>query len=333
MQGLYVFLGILIYFGVLYDIVKTTLSMEGGGWLTNLISRGFWRSLLELSGRNPKSPILNHSGYILLISIIGVWVLALWGSFFLLLLSYPSSVINNTTHVTAGVWEKLYYAGFILTTTGVGDFVANTNLWRIISDIFSATGLVFITMSITYFVPVLSAVITQRQLGLAIGSLGSTPIDMLMNGYHNKNFKNFIKQITKFSNILFKHSQNHRAYPVIHYFHNTQQNNAVILQIAKLYEALLIFEHAVKEELHPPPLKLVQIKKSLENYIEVVAKVDNLKVRNREQPQIYLQPLKNQPFMARMDIELSSKIKEQRLILLKLIQNGGWDWKTIYNVE
>ena len=307
--------------------------MQGGGFLTNIISRGFWRTLLRLSGRNPKSPILDHSGYLLLVIIVAVWVLCLWSSFFLLLLSDPGSVINSTTHVFAGAWEKLYYSGFNLSTAGIGDFVASNNLWRIVTDLYSATGLIFITLSITYFVPVLSAVITQRQLGLGIGSLGDTPVDMLLNGYNGKNFKLFVKEVTKFSDILFKHSQNHRAYPVIHYFHNTKEHNAVILQIAKLYDAVLIFESTVKEELQPPSIRLAQIKKAIGNYTEVAADVDHLRLRDEEQPEFFVQSLENRPFTKNLEIKLTSESAHQRLVLNKLVQKGGWNWKTIYGMN
>ncbi len=181
--------------------------------------------------------------------MIALWILLLWASLFSLLLSDHNSIINSTTHLPADMWEKLYYAGFILSTVGVGDYVPSNNFWRIITDIYSFTGLVFVTMSITYFISVLSAVLNQRRLALSLNSLGSSPYNIIENGWNGENFSRLVNQASQFSNDIFKHSQNHLAYPVIHYFHSTDKNISIIIQISKLYDALLILKFGVKQRI------------------------------------------------------------------------------------
>ena len=331
MMFLFMLIGPLLYLGVLIDIIKTTLSMQGGGWLTSSVSHTIWNFAFSLARGNPKSRILDHIGYTLLVLIVIIWVVLLWLSFFVLLQSTPDSVVNTTTHIPATTWQKLYYAGFVLSTMGTGDFIASTNLWRMVSDVYAVSGLIFITMSITYFIPVLSAVIKQRELSIGLNSLGRTPFEILNNGWNGRNFNRFIKQTSKFSKSISKHSQNHRAYPVIHFFHNPEPNSSIILQLTKLYEALLILQNGVKKDNLPHPQEIAPLKDSLENYLEVVQDVSRLKVRNEIPPKIYRNSLNEGDFVEPSEVELSAENQKKRIVFLKLLKNAGWDWKIIYN--
>jgi len=325
--------GIVLFFLVIFDIIKTTLSMEGGGVITSGVSRGIWNTAFYISGKNAKSPILKPVGYIILILIVVLWILLLWSSLFILLLAVEDSVINATTQISANNWEKFYYAGFIISTVGIGDFIANSNMWKIISDIYAFTGLVFITMSITYFIPVLSAVIKQKQLSLELNSLGSSPHKILENGWDGQNFDRLVKQSSALSQILFLHSQNHRAYPVIHYFHSSKKNTAITLQIAKLYEALILLQNFVKEEYIPHPQEFASINASIENYISVVMEVGKIKDTYNNPPPVY--NISQETYISRHNTsnQLPAKLQENRSILEQIVANSGWSWKAVYNMD
>ena len=70
MAYLLIVIGTIIYVSIVLDILKTTLSMQGGGWLTSNFSHLFWKLMLKLSGRNGKSKLLARAGFYLLILII-----------------------------------------------------------------------------------------------------------------------------------------------------------------------------------------------------------------------------------------------------------------------
>ena len=94
------------------------------------------------------------------------------------------------------------------------------DIWRVLTSIYSFTGLILLTMSVTYFIPVLSAVIDQRKLGITLGTLGSSPEEIVLTSWNGKNFEPLISKVDALSDSIIKYSQQHRAYPVIHYFHN-----------------------------------------------------------------------------------------------------------------
>ena len=102
------FLGIIIYIIAVQDILKTTLSMQGGGWLTNNFSKMLWKICFYLSGKNGASKFLGKSGYIILTGIIIFWVFLLWTSLSLLIYSDPLSVVSSSDKTPVLGFEKLF---------------------------------------------------------------------------------------------------------------------------------------------------------------------------------------------------------------------------------
>jgi len=330
MEYLLFVIGIIIYLGVVLDILKTTLSMQGGGWLTNKFSHLFWAMMLKISGRNGQSKLLAQSGFYLLILIILIWVGLLTLSMFLLLQSDIDSVVNSAK-IPASALEKLYYSGFILSTLGIGDFTPSNNLWRIITDLYAFTGLILITMSVTYFIPVLSAIIKQRKLGINLSSLGNSPQEIILNAWDGNNFDFFRLQLLSFSDALLEHNQNHRAYPVIHFFHNNDKEHAVILQIARLHEAIYILDNCLNPDYSILNRELSSIKSALNNYTNVVREVSNIKFDSSPPATPDINMLKEKNMLKRdfNGFEFSKDIQQDRLVLVTLVEKDGWDWKDV----
>lgn len=330
MEYFYVVLGSLLYVLIVSDIFTTTLSMQGGGWLTTRFSNYFWKIFLRISGKNGHSGFLDYAGFILLITIILIWTGVLWLSFSLLVHSDPGSIINSSTKAPVDITGKIYYTGYIITTLGTGDYIASSNLWRIVSNIYSFTGLLLLTMSVTYFIPVLSAVIEQRHLGIKLSALGSSSEEMILNSWNGKDFSRLTDKIPEISDALIKHSQHHRAYPVIHYFHNSKEKNNIILQLARLYEVLFLLKNSIKTEVRPEPQDLSPLEVAFENYLEVITKTSHFR---------FDKPVTSPPDYPKLEeaglLDLTSgfnslyEADRNRTILQSLVNKDGWDWSHV----
>lgn len=330
MTYLFLILGSLIYLGIVIDILTTTLSMQGGGWFTSRFSYVFWDIVLKLSGKNGKSKLLGHAGFYLLILFILIWVGFLTLSFFLLLQSDVDSIVNSSK-IPASTFEKLYYAGFVLSTLGIGDFMPSNNAWRLVTDIYSFTGLILITMSVTYFIPVLSAIIKQRKLSINLSSLGKSPQEIVINAWNGKDYDFFKLQLLNFSDALLEHNQNHKAYPVIHYFHNNDKNHAIILQITRLNEAVFILENELKPEYAIPQQELSSIKTALNNYIKVIEDVSHLNIK-KASPKLSSKDLLDKKDMILASVNenhYSEQVQYNRKVFSTLIERDGWTWEDV----
>lgn len=326
-------IGIIIYIAVISDIVITTLTMKGGGWMTSRLCHWLWRLALNICGRDGKSKALTHTGYVLLVIIVLVWVLMLNFSFSLVLMGQIDSIIDATTKLPATDWEKVYYSGYVLSTLGIGDYVPSTNTWRLVTNLYAFTGLIFITMSVTYFIPVLSAVIKQRKLGINISGLGDSPQEVILNAWNGQNF-DFLKfQLLNLSDELVDHNQNHRAYPIIHYFHNNKRKNAVVLQIAKLNEVVYLFQEYIRKDLTLNKSELLSILSALNNYKEVIGDVTRVKIIQNSSVSTPIHKLIDKNLLVDNfeKIELNDEMRENRMVYQSLVEQDGWQWDDVIN--
>lgn len=326
---IYLVIGVILYVSIVLDIIQTTLSMQGGGWLTSRFSHLFWKLFLAVSGRNGKSKILVHAGYILLISIVLTWVVFLWASLVLILYSHPGAIVDSTTKIPATFGQISYYSGYTLSTLGMGDYIASGDIWRMITSLYSFTGLILLTMSVTYFIPVLSAIIDQRKLGISLSTLGSSPQEILIRSWNGENFNPLINKIDDISDSIIKYSQQHRAYPVIHYFHNNKQENAIILQLARLYEALLIISGKVKTEIQPENENIHPLFVAYENYFEVITAVTHIGVDQSDPMASEIDMLMEKELISTHENEFSEKVSRNRKLFKTLVQQDGWNWSQV----
>ncbi|AMR29494.1 hypothetical protein A0257_21965 [Hymenobacter psoromatis] len=315
------------------DLIKTTLSSQGGAWGTRILARTVWRVFFVAAGRRGQARLLDHAGLTILLSVLLSWIAGMWGGLFLVLLADAGSVVSSSTHAPAGAIEKLYYAGSTLSTLGSGDYVPTSDTWRLVTNVASFAGLVFITTSITYFVPVLSAISLQRQLSLYINGLGETPLQIVANGWDGTGFTALLDSVPPLCQLILQHAMNHRAYPVIHYFHSRQPRQAVVLALARLSEAHLLLAHAIAPAHRPPALPLHMLRAALDEYLAVVA-AGFPAATTKEPPtlpaltQVAARPL---PLRNPTDI-LQALAGEQprRGQVGALLYADGWTWPQVY---
>ncbi|MFD1184821.1 ion channel [Pontibacter rugosus] len=335
MNVLYLCLGVVLFAFTILDIVKTALSSNGGGLITNQVTRAVWKAFFLASGKNGRSQLIRYAGPAILLSILFTWIMALWGGLFLVLLYEAGSIVNSKTMASASVLEKLYYAGFTLSTLGVGDFIASGIVWRIVTDVAAFAGLVFITTSITYFVPVLSAVSLQSKLSLYINGMGKTPQQILINSWNGKDFSAFFGNASDLCQLLMHHTLNHHSYPVIHYFHNNQPDRSIAPSVALLHEAYQLLANAVPKEAVGNQLMMSMLGTALNAYLETV-KGSFLKnpspkeiaptpdLRELEEKGV---PLKDRD-KARHTFEVD--LQERRKVMTAILEMDGWTWQDVY---
>lgn len=326
--------GIILFAVMVSDIIKTTFSSNGGGRITNLVSRAVWNIFFLAAGKKGRSRLLEYAGPAALISVLLVWITGLWAGMFVALLSDADSVINSTTKASTGAVEKFYYAGFTLSTLGIGDYIASDNFWRIVTNVAAYSGLVFITASITYFVPVLSAVGLQSKLSLYIYSMGRNPQQILANSWNGKDFSSFFDNTSDLCQMLMQHTMNHHSYPVIHYFHNIKPKLAILPAIVLLDETCQLLTNAVSQDAALNRLKVTMLETTLNSYLEMVKEsyLKNAK-SNLKAPVPDLNSLEKIGIPLQKDdiaYTLRQKLQQRRELFSALLEMHGWTWAEVY---
>ena len=334
---LFLVLGVLLFAVTAMDIIQTTFTTNGGGRITGFVSGNVWKAFFLAAGRNGRSPLLEYAGPTILVCILIVWIAGMWSALLLVLLSDPDSVRDSSTHLPAGLLEKLYFAGFTLSTLGTGDYVPASDTWRVVTSISAFAGIAFITTSITYFVPVLNAVNLQSRISLYISSMGNTPQRILINSWNGEDFSSFFDNASGLANMIMQHILNHQAYPVIHYYHSSRDDNSIKRTLVMLDEVLLILSHAVAGDTGKDELKLKMLRGTFGYYINIVKEASS-----KTSPGKGSAPVPDLDEMEGAGIPLrkegagyvsNKEVEQHREDLTALLESDGWTWQDVYGTE
>ncbi len=156
----------------LVDIYLTVLFPRLGSSLLSLpLGKGIWR-LLQLIARivpckNEK--LLAHSGPILMIATVIIWVCLLICGFALIVWTELGSAIKSSDGWTETDFiNALYYSGFSLTTLGTGDLTPKTDFQRLLMILEAALGFSIFTLTITYLLSIYGALIRRNTFALSL---------------------------------------------------------------------------------------------------------------------------------------------------------------------
>lgn len=259
--------GVALVLLTLADFCFTAFIPNQEGWITRRVSRLVYGLMFSLAGRNGRSPVLNYMGFAIIFFLSLTWIVCSWTGFSLIFLSEPGSVIHGTKGFYANLWQVVYFVGFSLSTSGLGDFVASTDSWRIVTALNSVVGIMLITMSITYLVPVIADMIQKRKLSIYIAALGESPEQIIAKNYDGSDFSALSSHLVTITEMLFEYSRNHLAYPILHYMHDNNANTNIVLKMCSLDEALNIFLFHLPEHKSPPVTHLKMARRALTEYL------------------------------------------------------------------
>ena len=330
---LLVVVGVSLILLAVSDFGVTAFVPTGEGRITAVIGRGIYNLMLRLSGCDGHNRILNYIGLAIIFAISTSWILLLWTGFALVYIADVNSVLVGSDKTPADVFEKIYHVGYTLSTLGIGDYVPGNDFWRVITSLVSFIGLVTITMSITYLVPVITNAIQKRSLSLQISSLGETPEEIVINCYNGEDFSEAENAISNFSSEIFLYTQNHVAYPILHHMHSNNPSENIVLKLAALDEALNIFLFHIPAKLQPNLLPLQSVRRAITAYLKTIT---------------YMEPAPQQPPLPRFHLieeytgvklvctsspyldEVYRPLDKRRKLLFADVQSDGWDWKDIH---
>lgn len=263
--------GVVLLVVVFVDAVLTTMTAgNGAGPVTVRLGRLLWRAL-QTASRDTGSRFLSYAGALVLLATFGTWVLLLWAGWSLIFIGADEAIVDASTGAPASTPATIYYAGFVVFTLGVGDFIAATGTWQVATAVASLLGLFLVTLSITYLISVVSAAVTRRQFAQSVSVLGTTGVDIVLghtvNGQLSSQLSSQTQQLTS---QLLKVTQQHLAYPVLHFFHASCSTASAPLAVAALDDAVVLLDSGVDSAGSPAHDVLGPLQRAIENYAATV---------------------------------------------------------------
>lgn len=334
MSTLLPFFGVCILLFAAFEVLQTTMG-SGGGPLTRRLTPHLWRAILYLSRPRPSHAVLSFAGVLITLAAISAWILLWWVGWTLIFAGPYEAVVNATTNTPATFWERVYFAGFTVYTLGVGDFVPQGTLWRILTGIASGSGLFIVTFSITYLVPIVQAATKKRQLAVYIASIGASPTDMILNTWHGDDQLHLGQHLQTVAPELAGIAQRHLSYPVMHYFHSQSPTAAITVNIARLDEALTMAEFGLEGTEWIRRTNLRPTRQVITEFLNLLESA-YVRPQGAAPPAPPLERLseKGVPVVNRDKFEANlEQLSERRRMLRALVEHNGWRWSDVTPAE
>ncbi|WP_299821986.1 potassium channel family protein [uncultured Pontibacter sp.] len=263
------------------------------------------------------------------------WVMLLWIGVFLIFSSTDNAVLSSSNNQPASSLERFYFTGYMLSTMGNGDFKAGTDILSVFSSFMSFTGLMLITIAISYMVPVLSAVTQRRALSIKLAAIGGSAQKIILDNWNGSNLKQLESQLDSLEQDIALQGQMHLSYPVLQYFHHNQRATALFPNIASLDEAISIILLYFPKDLQPGQQHLNPVRKAITSFLESLNVADP-RIAKVEVPPIDVGQLqeRNLPLLSAKPEDLY-KLENRRKILKVMTEQDGWSWsdapQTLFN--
>ncbi|MGY1737307.1 MULTISPECIES: hypothetical protein [unclassified Geodermatophilus] len=329
MAALAVATGVALVLVVLFDVLSTTLTLgRGAGPVTRRLLGPLWRAAVRLRGRGSRSRVLSNAGPVLLVLTVVLWSLITWMGWWLVFLG-SRSIVSADTGALAGPWDVAYYAGFAVFTLGVGDVVADSPVWRVVTNVASFGGLALVTLAITYLLSVISAVVTRRALATQIRALGSTAGEVVVAGWTGGSFSPaFTQYLVGLAAPLATVAQQHVAYPVLHLFRSRSPEESAPVAIAVLDDALLLLFAAVEPAVAPDRSAYGPVRKVIDQYVRTLGSITATRSEGPPPPPS-VAPLLAAGIPLQPPAVLAGRLAaetDRRARLLQLVHEAAWTW-------
>jgi hypothetical protein len=266
-------LGLLAVTAAVLDVVWTAAAAgSGAGPFSGRLSARLWRAALAIGRRasGPRHRFLTLAGITLVVVMVLMWATLAWAGWWLIFSASDGAVVDAASGAPAGLVERLQFAGTGLFALGSNELSAGSGAWQFAAIGATATGVVFVTLAISYFVPVASALAEARQLGAYVASLGETPEDVVARAWTNGSIQGLEQHLVAMTPMVHGLAERHLTYPVLQYFHSGRERTSTALNLVLLDDVVTLLRWGVAPADRPDPVTLEPLARAIGWYLDTV---------------------------------------------------------------
>ncbi|MBT2571151.1 potassium channel family protein [Planococcus sp. ISL-110] len=327
MNAFFFILGILLLLIAIIDLLWTILWVDGGaGPVSSRLTTLLWNGLRKIS--NDKSRLLSLAGPLILTATLFMWVGLMWAGWTFLFAGAENSLIDTRDQEPITWAARIYFVAYSMFTMGNGDFSPKDGFWQIATSFTTASGMLFVTLGVSYVLSVLGGVTQKRSFAEGITGQGKSGVMIVKQSWNGEDCSSIDLLLKDAAAQLSTLTQQHKAYPILHYYHsqNTEQSSAVAVAI--LDEALSLFKYGIPETKRPNKVWTTEASSSVQSHLSTLNSAF-IKPADSTPPLPELSKLQTfgLPTKDQDDFEQGlSSIEERRKKLLGMIQADAWDW-------
>lgn len=308
-------LGIGVLVASVVDVFAAVVRPDSSGVLAARTALMVWAIGRWVHQRRPSHGMLAVTGVAAVVTLPMTWLLLMWTGWSLVFLGSTGAVVDASSGAPADGWSRIYYAGYSLFTSGLGDKVPGGALWEMATVLATAMGLGLATLAMTFLIPVVQAANSRRAVASQISSLGHTP-DEILARHGGDDFVTLAALTESMPMVLGTLASQHRSYPVLSHLHSTEPSTALMPRLAALHDACVAGTTS-----HDPTVaaRLTLVAATITTVVEALDPDDRRAVP----------PLPSwvaERHEARQALEAAAPTRRR---LGSLVEADGWDWSAV----
>ena len=248
MSPLWTVLGVTLVAGTLVDMLWSTLTFPGAGPLGRYVLDPLGRLL---TSRKLPAWIPANATIFLLGAGIVTWTAVTWLGWSLIFCGADDAVLTSPGKEPATFADRVYFAGFSITTLGTGDYLAGGAGWRLAGVLASLNGFIAVSLLVAYLMAVVAAVHERRAIGAAVGHLGPAPVALVADGAKD-GFAVLNDRLMALTARLESAVQQTDAFPILGHDRDADPAESFTLGVAALGETAVLLARGVSEADRPP---------------------------------------------------------------------------------
>ncbi|WP_029035011.1 potassium channel family protein [Salinimicrobium terrae] len=321
METAQIVIGLAIILFTYLDFFHTTLSGNGFGYFSRIINQILNRIMIQ----NRSRKIFKFSGISHLLLTTFFWMLLLFIGTYVVFTAGEEMVVNGTTGLPATHPERFYFTGYVLSTLGIGDFVPGTDTSRILTGILAFSGFILITTGLTYLLSVLNAVLSKKQLSFLISTMGKD-VEEIFNFYKEQDdLEYLISNASDLRQQILQNASSYIAFPMVNYFLSKEHESALIVQLARLYEVLMIIRLDWKKD-SVQHKKITVLLNGIVKYLELGLEEPDAAKHNEEELKTYRSHWMNHGYIFDNHLQIDKQFTSS-------LKYAGWNWKEVYKLK
>lgn len=309
----------------LWDAITTTVSASTrSGPLTSAVNRTVWVIVHRLAPRDD-SLLVRTAGPLSVVLAVALWLVTLWAGWTLIFSADPDAVVSSTTGAPADASSRWLFAAYTAYTLGYGNYVP-TGTWEIVAAVALIVGFSLATLSITYLVPVVSAVTDRRRQAALLSTAGTTPEEIVANLHDANGFGALDELLDTATGDVLLTGQRHLAYPVLHHFRGRDRRSAFPPSVAAIDEAVTLLTVASTGPQRPNEPFVRMWRRAVDSVLDLVG---------LEFPDVDVPPPPSPRVLDELGIErvddaayqaAMADQEERRRRLHRFVRSSRWQW-------